>query len=144
MEQGKGKWRFTSPTHSVRALAQALDELDEEGGVSARHKRYCANQEVLVQGMEQIGFRTLLPKEMQSPIITAFRYPNHSFEFDPFYQALKRRRFVIYPGKVTRTPTFRIGTIGHVFPNDIAELIDAVDLSMQELGLGRNTPSQLL
>lgn len=30
MEGGHGKWRFTSPTHSVRAFRQALDELAHE------------------------------------------------------------------------------------------------------------------
>ena len=37
MEDGEGKWRFTSPTHTVRAFAQAMQELTEEGGVGARH-----------------------------------------------------------------------------------------------------------
>lgn len=41
MEKGHGKWRFTSPTHVVRAFKQAMDELAEEGGVEARHNRYC-------------------------------------------------------------------------------------------------------
>src|SRR5208337_2264155 len=40
MEDEKGKWRFTSPTHVVRAFAQALEELRAEGGVTARHARY--------------------------------------------------------------------------------------------------------
>ena len=31
MEKGHGKWRFTSPTHVVRAFKQALAELEEEG-----------------------------------------------------------------------------------------------------------------
>ena len=43
MEKGHGKWRFTSPTHVVRAFKQAMDELAEEGGVEARHNRYCEN-----------------------------------------------------------------------------------------------------
>ena len=31
-----GKWRFTSPTHVVAAFSKAIDELEEEGGISAR------------------------------------------------------------------------------------------------------------
>ena len=27
-----GKWRFTSPTHTVLAFAKALEELKQEGG----------------------------------------------------------------------------------------------------------------
>lgn len=44
MEQHHGKWRFTSPTHVVRAFYQALQELDEEGGIAERFKRYSQNQ----------------------------------------------------------------------------------------------------
>ena len=127
MEQKGGKWRFTSPTHIVRAFQQALDELDQEGGVTARSQRYQSNQNLLVKGMRQIGFRTLLEDNLQSPIITAFHYPeDEKFSFIKFYEALKERRFVIYPGKVTGAETFRIGNIGHVFSEDIEQLLLAV------------------
>ena len=127
MEQTPGKWRYTSPTHVVRALRQALRELDDEGGVAARHSRYTANQRLLVDELEQLGFRTLLPRELQSPIITSFRYPEDPrFQFTTFLAELKRRRFMIYPGKVTGADTFRIGTIGHVFAEDIRELVAAI------------------
>lgn len=127
MEKGNGKWRFTSPTHTVRAFSQALVELEEEGGISQRHARYVENQRLLVEGMETIGFRCLLPRELQSPIITAFHVPKSpGFAFAEFYHQLKQRGFVIYPGKVTDIETFRIGTIGEVYPDDIHRLLDAV------------------
>ncbi len=136
MERNHGKWRFTSPTHVVRAFYQALLELAEEGGIEARHARYRENQRRLVEAMERVGFQPLLPRRWQSPVITAFRYPEDpKFAFQPFYDALKRRRFVIYPGKVSDAPTFRIGTIGHVFPPDIDQLIGAVQEAVQELDL---------
>lgn len=131
MEKGKGKWRFTSPTHVVRAFAQALKELDEEGGIAARYARYTENQRRLVGGMENLGFRCLLPRELHSPIITGFLTPEESeYEFNRFYELLKQRGFVIYPGKVTGVDSFRIGTIGHVFPEDIDRLLAAVAESM--------------
>jgi 2-aminoethylphosphonate-pyruvate transaminase len=124
MEQGRGKWRYTSPTHVVAALDQALVELEEEGGVAARYRRYCENHRVLLAGMSGLGFRTLLARQHQSPIITSFVCPADArFSFPAFYDALKRRGFLLYPGKVTQAATFRIGTIGHVFPEDIERLI---------------------
>ena len=126
METHDGKWRFTSPTHTVLAFAQALDELDAEGGVAARFARYTDNQARLVAGMQKIGFRTLLPVALQSPIITSFHDPAPDFDFQRFYNELKQRGFVIYPGKVTRSNTFRIGTIGDIHPADIDRLLVAV------------------
>lgn len=131
MEDKGGKWRFTSPTHVVRAFATAMDELDAEGGVAARHARYSASQRLLVEGMRRLGFETLLPDELQSPIITSFLSPTEpSYRFQDFYEALKAKGFVIYPGKVTTGETFRIGNIGEVYPSDIERLLAAVDESM--------------
>jgi 2-aminoethylphosphonate-pyruvate transaminase len=127
MEDKGGKWRFTSPTHVVRAFAQALKELEEEGGVEARHRRYQENHRILVEEMGWLNFACLLPEEYQSPIITTFLSPAHpAYDFPTFYTALKRRGFVIYPGKVTSVDTFRIGTIGDVYPSDIRRLVAAV------------------
>ena len=127
MESGNGgKWRYTSPTHTVRAFAQALKELNEEGGVAGRCARYTENQRVLSDGMAKLGFPGLLPQEWQSPIITAFPFPDENFEFKPFYEALKAEGFVIYPGKVTDRDTFRIGTIGNVNADDIRRLLSAI------------------
>lgn len=131
MEKGRGKWRFTSPTHVVRGFFQALQELEAEGGVAARHGRYSENQRRLVAGMERAGFACVLPRSLQSPIITGFRSPSAPrYEFRRFYASLKARGFVIYPGKVTGIDSFRIGSIGHVFPDDFDRLIDAVQAAI--------------
>ena len=126
MEQGMGKWRFTSPTHVVRAFAEALCELEAEGGVEARFERYKTNHQTLVRGMRQAGYQPLLDEQLQSPIITSFVYPNAQFHFNTFYYALKEKGFVIYPGKISQQDTFRIGNIGHVFPQDFVRLSEAV------------------
>ena len=136
METKGGKWRFTSPTHVVNAFARALDELESEGGVKARHARYVANQKTMVEGMRALGFRTLIGDEIQSPIITSFHYPEaEGFEFQKFYDALKARRFVIYPGKVSNAQCFRIGSIGDVHPEDMTQLVAKVGEVLEEIGV---------
>lgn len=127
MEKQPGKWRFTSPTHAVRAFKQAMDELDSEGGIATRYLRYKKNHSILTEGMKKQGFTPLLPMELQSPIITSFLYPDKSFQFEIFYSRLKEKGFVIYPGKISDSETFRIGTIGHVFPDDFKNLINAIE-----------------
>ncbi|MFQ2255959.1 2-aminoethylphosphonate--pyruvate transaminase [Aeromonas dhakensis] len=127
MEQQGGKWRFTSPTHTVLAFAQALRELDEEGSIAARHRRYSENQRTLVAGMAALGFEPLLPEEWQSPIITAFYSPAHpDYRFADFYQRLKGQGFVIYPGKVSQADCFRIGNIGDVTSARVRSLLAAM------------------
>ncbi|MDR0571171.1 MAG: 2-aminoethylphosphonate--pyruvate transaminase [Clostridiales Family XIII bacterium] len=123
---GSGKWRYTSPTHVTRAFFQALDELEAEGGVAARHARYQENHRTLVEGMRGLGFRTLLADALQSPIITSFLYPRPDFDFGAFYDAVKERGFVLYPGKISQADTFRIGSIGEVYPGDMRRLLAAV------------------
>lgn len=131
MEDQNGKWRFTSATHTVRAFRQALAELKEEGGIETRHRRYVKNQTMLATGMRKLGFKTLLPEKYHSPIITTFISPQaEAFEFKRFYDELKKRGFVIYPGKVTDYDCFRIGNIGEVYPEDIRRLLAAVEESM--------------
>ena len=76
MEKERGKWRFTSPTHVVRAFAAALQELEAEGGVPARYARFRANHRELVSGMQGLGFECLLEERRQSPFITSFREPS--------------------------------------------------------------------
>lgn len=126
MEKGGGKWRFTSPTHVVHAFYQAMKELNEEGGITARYKRYQENHQILVEGMRGLGFKTLLPDDAQGPIITSFLYPSADFDFTSFYARLKEKGFVIYPGKISDADTFRIGNIGDIFPKDMEALIQSI------------------
>lgn len=105
MEQHNGKWRFTSPTHVVRAFYQALLELETEGGVAARYQRYLQNQQTLSKGMQQLGFELVLGEECpQSPIITTFLYPTaKSFSFQSFYETLKKIRLCDLSGQSHRS-----------------------------------------
>jgi 2-aminoethylphosphonate-pyruvate transaminase len=131
-----GQFRFTPPTHTILAFRRALQELQEEGGVAGRCARYSANRTALMDEMTAIGFVPYLRREHQSPIITTFRYPaNPRFQFEEFYAALSRRGFVIYPGKLTREKCFRIGTIGNIFPADIARLAGAIREVLAETGV---------
>jgi len=122
-----GQFRFTPPTHALLAFARALEELREEGGVSARAARYRANHETLRTGMRRRGFIEYLPAERQSHIITAFRYPDDAnFRFEDFYRRLRADGFVIYPGKSSQADCFRIGTIGRINRENVRDLVSAI------------------
>ena len=121
--QADGKWRFTSPTHVVLAFAKALEELDEEGGIEVRSRRYQENNRYLISHMKAMGFIPYVPEEHQGPIITTFFYPeNRNYTFDEMYRYIKERGYAIYPGKVTDADTFRIGNIGEIYLEDMEKL----------------------
>ena len=77
--------------------------------------------------MAELGLRPYLDPAVQSFIITAFPFPENSkFSFETFYRSLSERVFIIYPGKLTQVNTFRIGTIGRLFPADLQQLVQGI------------------
>jgi 2-aminoethylphosphonate-pyruvate transaminase len=131
-----GQFRFTPPTQVVLALRAALVELESEGGVAARGERYRANHACLRAGMEALGFRAYVAAQHASPIISSFLYPaDPRFDFADFYRRLSARGFLIYPGKLTRAPCFRIGSIGQLFRSDVEALLAAVPEVLRAMGV---------
>jgi 2-aminoethylphosphonate-pyruvate transaminase len=121
--EADGQWRFTPPVQVVAALVEALRLLEREGGPAARLRRYQQNLDTLIACATAVGLELYLERSLQAPIIATFRAPSdRPFDFETFYQALHRRGFIIYPGKLTRTETFRIGCIGAVHPADFERL----------------------
>jgi 2-aminoethylphosphonate-pyruvate transaminase len=121
-----GQWRFTPPVQVVAALVEALRRLELEGGPAARLRRYQANLDVLLDGALKLQLRPYLDRTVQAPIIATFHLPEGPFDFEVFYDALARSGFIIYPGKLTRAPSFRIGCIGAVHPADFERLVTAM------------------
>lgn len=129
-----GQFRFTPPTQSLLAYKQALDELKEEGGVSARGMRYKNNNEFLIAKMTEMGFTEYLGESKRGYIISSFYYPSHpNFKFETFYTLLSEKGFIIYPGKLTNADCFRIGNIGHLFLKDMEELVHAIEDVLKEM-----------
>jgi 2-aminoethylphosphonate-pyruvate transaminase len=134
--EADGHFRFTPPIHTILAFEQALNELDEEGGVSARGERYRQNHIVLCRGMKALGFEIYLADEDQSFIITSFRYPTSpAFQFAEFYERLWTLGFAIYPGKLSYESCFRIGTIGRITTADIEALLNAISRVLLDMGV---------
>ena len=136
-----GQFRFTPPTHALVAFDQALKEHEQQGGVDGRGARYARNAQALVAGMRQIGFSTLLEDEVSGPIIQTFLTPADSnFQFERFYEALRVKGFTIYPGKLTKRPSFRIGTIGQIDERVIGAALAAIRDTLSEMGVKDFTP----
>ena len=138
--QKNRQWRFTPPTHVLLAFDQALNEYEAEGGVVGRGGRYRANCDLLVSGMREMGFKTLLPDALQAPIIITFHMPtNPEFDFDAFYDGLKNQGYVIYPGKLTVADSFRMGCIGRLDQQHMQAALEAVKRMLKQFGIDRIT-----
>jgi 2-aminoethylphosphonate-pyruvate transaminase len=129
-----GQWRFTPPTHVVAALHEALLQYNEEGGLPARHQRYADNCRVLLEDMAQLGLRSFLPAAIQAPIIVTFHAPKDPrYQFKEFYERVKAKGFILYPGKLTQVETFRVGCIGHVNQAEMHAAVAAVAEVLREM-----------
>ena len=133
-----GQWRFTPPTHVVVALSEAMAQFEEEGGQTARLARYQDNCKTLIEGLSALGLKPFLAPEHQAPIIVTFHAPAHpAYDFKRFYDAVKARGFMLYPGKLTQVETFRVGCIGAIGRIEMQQAVAAVAGAMRELGLTR-------
>jgi 2-aminoethylphosphonate-pyruvate transaminase len=138
-----GQWRFTPPTHAVAAFITALRAHEAEGGVAARGARYANNRDVMVEGMRALGFETLLDDRWLSPIIVTFFCPaDPAFDFARFYDLMKARGFIIYPGKLTVVDSFRIGCIGQMDEAVMRDVVAAANAALADMGVTSAAPPQ--
>ena len=137
-----GQWRFTPPTHVLVALNEAIAQFEEEGGQTARLKRYQSNCSTLVEGMAALGFKPFLDPAIQAPIIVTFHAPaDPRYQFKTFYDSAKKNGFILYPGKLTQVETFRVGCIGAIGPVEMAQAVHAVALTLKEMGIASASPA---
>jgi 2-aminoethylphosphonate-pyruvate transaminase len=131
-----GQYRFTPPIHVIVSFHQALMEFFAEGGQPGRGGRYANNGRVLADGMQALGFKPLLSHNLQAPIIYTFHMPKDpQFKFQAFYDALKDRGYVIYPGKLTVADSFRIGCIGRINADNMRAFLAVVAEVLAGMGV---------
>ena len=128
------QWRYTPPTHVVAAFDSAIEQYLKEGGRAARGARYAENCRTLIAGLARHGLRSFLPAEIQAPIIVTFHAPRlPHYQFKTFYDAVKARGYILYPGKLTTVETFRVGCMGQLGERGMAGAVDAVAEVLAEL-----------
>jgi len=137
------QWRFTPPTHVVAAFRAALDQFKAEGGTAARGARYRKNCETLIEAMTAQGFRAFLPRAIQAPVIVTFHAPGDpAYSFKPFYEKVRSRGYILYPGKLTQLETFRVGCIGAIDFNEMRNVASAIAETLKEMGIRQVAPAK--
>lgn len=131
-----GQFRFTPPTHVISAFYEALLEHEQEGGVAARGERYFNNQRILSTEMQKLGFKLYVDPKYQGCVVTTFLEPKHpKFNFKTLYDYLANRGIVIYPGKLSKAPSFRLGCIGDLHTEDMINCIENIKDGFKFMGI---------
>ena len=127
--------RFTPPVQTCYALRRAIDEFFSEGQ-DGRFARYRQNWERLYRGLASLGFRFLLPRELESGILIAILEPQHAaYDFEDMHDYLYTKGFTIYPGKGAREATFRLSIIGDLHEPDVDAFLGALGDYLRERGI---------
>ncbi|OWW21044.1 2-aminoethylphosphonate--pyruvate transaminase [Noviherbaspirillum denitrificans] len=130
------QWRFTPPTHIVLAFHEALNQSIAEGGQKARLSRYTKNYEALMAGMRELGLKQFLDPRIQAPIIVTIHAPESAhYSFKDFYNRVRDKGFILYPGKLTQAETFRVGCIGAIGVAEIRQAVNAMRDALVEMGI---------
>ena len=126
----------------IVAFDSAIEQFKKAGGIAGRFKRYTENRDILISGMRKLGFETLLPDNLQAPIIVTFKMPEDpNFDFEAFYDRLKDQGYIIYPGKLTVAPSFRIGCIGALGADEMHGALAVIEAVLKEMNVQTGRPA---
>ncbi|HET6605107.1 MAG TPA: 2-aminoethylphosphonate--pyruvate transaminase [Rhodopila sp.] len=140
LRSGWGSFRFTPPAQILKAVDRALD-FHEAEGQQARLARYTANMRTLYDGIREMGLRPWLSESVQGPVIVNTHAPaDPAWDLQRFVDLLKCRDVLISNFYNTPTPTFRVGCIGAITPDDMARAVRAMREAMDELGIKQREP----
>lgn len=125
-EQLKGWSPFTQAVHVTLALREALGELRDEGGWSARNRLYVRRSTRVREALAQSGIETLIPVSACSSMLTAFNLPKPA-DYTHLHDTLKSEGYVIYAGQgAFAGSVFRIATMGAIGEADLERLAHAL------------------
>ena len=103
-----GEMHFTPPVQTVYAAIQGLKEYFEEGE-EAKWARHTRVMNAIREGVDELGFREFLPREIQSGLVSAVLYPDDpNWDFGKVHDYCYERGYTIYPGKVAGSGMFRV------------------------------------
>ena len=114
-----GEMHFTPPVQTIYATIQALKEYWSEGE-SAKWARHTRVFNAICEGLEELGFRQVIPAEHRAGLVASAIYPDDpNWDFKKVHDYCYVRGFTIYPGKISTTNTFRLCALGAIDESDI-------------------------
>ena len=130
-----GEMHFTPPVQTIYATIQALKEYFEEGEV-AKFARHRAVYDAIHEGLSELGFETIIAREVESGLVVSVKYPDSpNWDFEKVHDYCYERGFTIYPGKISTTNTFRLCSLGKIFPEDIKNFFIVLKEALEFYGI---------
>ena len=111
----------------IYAARQALKEYFAEGEQEKweRHQRV---SKAIRDGLEKLGFRIFIPRELEAGLVVAALYPNDlNWNFEKIHDYCYARGFTIYPGKVEKMGMFRLCALGAIDEKDIQDFFEVFE-----------------
>ena len=130
-----GEMNFTPPVQTVYATIQALKEYYAEGETAkwARHTRVF---NAIHEGLDKLGFKDFIPREMQSGLVVAALDPDDdNWDFMKVHDYCYERGFTIYPGKVEKKGMFRLCALGAIDVQDIKDFFKVFEEALKVNGI---------
>ena len=114
-----GQMHFTPPVQTVYAAIQGLKEYFKEGE-DAKWQRHTRVFNAIHKGLEKLGFRNYIKRELQTGLVVSVLYPDdENWDFEKIHDYCYKRGFTIYPGKISSINTFRLCALGAIDEADI-------------------------
>lgn len=126
-----GEMHFTPPVQTIYATKQAIKEYFEEGE-EAKWKRHTEVFEAIHAGLDKLGFRDVIKRELQSGLVVSVIYPNdENWDFEKIHDYCYERGFTIYPGKISTQNTFRLCALGAITKKDIEDFFVVLEEALR-------------
>lgn len=117
---------FTPAINAMLGLAQALQELQKQGGWKARRARYRKLAAQVAAILKSSGVEPWLPAGESSCVLRSYHLPS-DLNYMQLHDGLKQRGFIIYAGQgCLAEKLFRISTMGEISDYDMARLEQAL------------------
>ncbi len=114
-----GEMHFTPPVQTIYAARQGINEYFAEGE-QAKWARHTRAFNAIHDGLDELGFKDLIKHEWQSGLVVSIIYPDdHNWNFEKVHDYCYSRGFTIYPGKISKSNTFRLCSLGAIDEQDI-------------------------
>lgn len=140
-QKAPGAHRFTPAAGTIAAFDVALDLFDAEGGAPARLERYTENMRALYLGAQRLGLHPTITEALQGPIVVNIDAPaDPNWDLQRFVDGLKTRGFTISNFYNTPHPSFRLGCIGALTPEDMRSAVRAMGAVLDDMGIMERSP----